>query len=295
VPPEAAGRRVDHALADALPALGVTGARRLLAAGSVRVDGRRVRKGDRLLAGQAIDVDDAALAAETARHDGTHVRPDPDLALAVLYADDTLVAVAKLAGVPSHPLRPGELGTAANAICARFPGCATASPDAREGGLVQRLDTGTSGVLIAARTADAWAPLHAALTAEDCEKTYLAEVTGTPPGGGVEDAPIGRVGRRGARVRVGGGRRPLEARTVWQLVEQREATALVRAHLHAGRTHQVRAHLAAAGHPVVGDEQYGSGGQALRLHAAAVRFRHPVSGHTILIEAPPPEWAMIRG
>jgi 23S rRNA pseudouridine1911/1915/1917 synthase len=295
VPPEAAGQRVDHALADALPALGVAGARRLLAAGRVRVDGRRARKGDKLAAGQAMDVDDAALAAETARHDATPVRPDPGLALAVLYADDTLVAVAKPAGVPSHPLRPGELGTAANAICARFPGCATASPDAREGGLVQRLDTGTSGVLIAARTPDAWAPLHAALTAEDCEKTYLAEVTGTPPGGGVEEAAIGRVGRRGARVRVGGGRRPLDARTVWHLVEQREATALVRAHLHAGRTHQVRAHLAAAGHPVVGDEHYGSGGQALRLHAAAVRFRHPISGQAILIEAPPPDWAMIRG
>ncbi len=295
VPPQAAGQRVDHALADALPALGVAGARRLLAAGSVRVDGRRVRKGDKVAAGQAIDVDDVALAAETARHDAAPVRPDPALALAVLFADDTLVAVGKPAGVPSHPLRPGELGTAANALCARFPGCATASPDAREGGLVQRLDTGTSGVLIAARTADAWAPLHAALTAEDCEKTYLAEVTGTPPGGGVEEAPIGRVGRRGTRVRVGGGRRPLEARTVWQLVEQREATALVRAHLHAGRTHQVRAHLAAAGYPIVGDEQYGSGGEALHLHAAAVRFRHPVSGQTILIEAPPPDWAMIRG
>ena len=294
VPSEAAGRRVDHALADALPALGVAGARRLLAAGSVRVDGRRVRKGDKLAAGQTIAVDDAALAAETARHGEAPVRPDPGLTLAVLFADDTLVAVAKPSGVPSHPLQPGQLGTAANAICAQFPSCASASPDAREGGLVHRLDTGTSGVLIAARTAAAWASLRAALTADDCEKTYLAEVTGAPPGGGVEEAPIGRVGRRGARVRVGGGRRPLEARTVWQLVELRAATALVRAQLHAGRTHQVRAHLAAAGHPVVGDEHYGAGGGPLRLHAAAVRFRHPISGHTILIEAPPPDWAMIR-
>ena len=213
----------------------------------------------------------------------------------MLYADETLVAVANLRACRRTRCEPGELGTAANAICARFPGCATASPDAREGGLVHRLDTGTSGVLIAARTAAAWAPLRAALTADDCEKTYLAEVTGAPPGAGVEEAPIGRVGRRGARVRVGGGRRPLEARTVWQLVEQRATTALVRAQLHAGRTHQVRAHLAAAGHPVVGDEQYGTGGEPLRLHAAAVRFRHPISGHTILIEAPPPDWAMIRG
>jgi 23S rRNA pseudouridine1911/1915/1917 synthase len=159
---------------------------------------------------------------------------------------------------------------------------------------VPRLDTGTSGVLIAARAPAVWDALRSALTGDDCEKTYLAEVTGAPPGGGVETAPIGRVGRRGTRVRVGGGRRPLPARTVWQLVEQRDATALVRAQLHAGRTHQVRAHLAAAGHPVVGDEQYGTGGAGLRLHAAAVRFRHPISGHVILIEAPPPDWAMMR-
>jgi 23S rRNA pseudouridine1911/1915/1917 synthase len=294
VPPDAAGQRVDHALAAALPWLGVAGARRLLAAGSVRVDGRRARKGVKLAAGQTIDVDDGALAGERARRDDAPVRPDPDLAVAVLFADDALVAVGKPAGVPSHPLRPGQLGTAANAICARFPECATASPDAREGGLVHRLDTGTSGVLIAARTAAAWQPLRDALTAADCEKTYLAEVTGAPPGAGVETAPIGRVGRRGALVRVGGGRRPLEARTVWQLVELRDATALVRAQLHAGRTHQVRVHLAAAGHPVVGDEHYGAGGGALRLHAASVRFRHPISGQTILIEAPPPDWAMIR-
>jgi 23S rRNA-/tRNA-specific pseudouridylate synthase len=159
-----------------------------------------------------------------------------------------------------------------------------------------------------------WPALRAALTADDCEKTYLAEVIGAPADAGLETAPIGRVGRRGGRVRVGGGRQPQAAETVWNVVERRAATALVRVRLSAGRPHQVRAHLAAAGFPIMGDEKYGADfehvgrehgdgdepepGDAgrpemLHLHALSVRFRHPISGDTILIEAPPPDWAKI--
>jgi 23S rRNA pseudouridine1911/1915/1917 synthase len=234
------------------------------------------------------------------------IAPDARIALTVLREDDALVAIAKPAGMPSHPLAPGQLGTAANAVVARFPECADASPDPREGGLVHRLDAGTSGVLVAARSARVWPELRGALTADSCEKTYLAEVVGAPPADvGRETAPIGRVGRRGARVRVGGGRQPLAAETEWEVIERRAASALLRVRLSAGRPHQVRAHLAAAGHAIVGDTKYGAAGAAppdseagpeiLHLHAASVRFRHPVSGETILIEAPPPDWAMIRG
>ena len=298
IPPEATGQRIDHAVAAAVPGLSVARARRLLQSGAVRVAGRRPRKGAKVGPGEAgatIEIDDEALGAAGGGPPAA-VRPDPDMPLDVLHEDDALVAVAKPAGAPSHPVKPGQGVTAANALVARFPECAAASPDPREAGLVHRLDTGTSGVLIAARSARVWPELRAALTADDCEKTYLAEVVGTPADAGVETAPIGRVGRRSGRVRVGGGRPPLAAETAWEVLERRATTSLVRVRLSAGRHHQVRAHLAAAGHPIVGDTQYGPAdpGATFHLHAASVRFRHPRSGETILIEAPPPDWAKIR-
>jgi 23S rRNA pseudouridine1911/1915/1917 synthase len=294
-----AGARVDHLVADAVPSLGVAGARRLVEAGGVRVDGRLARKGERLAAGQTLDIDEAAAAGGGA----VGVAPDAGLVVTWLHVDETLVAIDKPPGVPSHPLRAGELGTAANAIVARFPECAGASPDPREGGVAHRLDNETSGVLLAARGRDAWEALRAALRAPDCLKTYLAEVVGAPPDRGVETAPIGRAGRRGGRVRVGAGRAPLSARTEWELVERRGATTLVRARLHAGRAHQVRAHLAAAGFPIVGDEVYGAGAGArapdappgLRLHAHTIALVHPRTRAPLLIEAPPPRWAILGG
>ncbi len=301
IPPEAAGQRIDHAVAAAVPGLSVAAARRLLLAGAVRIDGRLPRKGAKVGAGEAgaaLEIDDTALAGLD-RAARVPIAADPRVAVTVVFEDAALIAIAKPAGLPSHPLAPGQLGTAANAIAARFPECAAASPDPREGGLVHRLDTGTSGVLVAARSAAVWPALRAALSGDDCEKVYLAEVAGTPSGSGIETAPIGRVGRRGGRVRVGGGRQPLAAETAWEVVERRAATALLRVRLSAGRHHQVRAHLAAAGFPIVGDTRYGgqgepAGEERLHLHAESVRFRHPISGETILIEAPPPEWAMIR-
>ena len=220
-----AGLRVDHVVAAAIPGLAVSRARRLVMAGAVRVDGRVAKKGDQVQAGQTVEIDDAP----EARPAEARVEPDPTVAVAWLHVDEALVAIAKPAGVPSHPLRAGELGTAANAIVARFPECAEASPDAREGGLGHRLDNETSGVLLAARSRAAWEGLRAALRAPACEKTYLAEVVGVPPDAGVETAPIGRAGRRGGRVRVGAGRQPLAARTEWEVVQRRGATTLVRA------------------------------------------------------------------
>ncbi len=192
--PGSAGGRVDQVVASLMPGVSVAGTRRLIAAGAVRVDGRLARKGDRVSAGQTIDVDDAGAAGQTTP--GRRVLPDPSAPLEVLATDADFVAIAKPPGLPTHPLKAGETGTAANALVARFPECAAASPNPREGGLVHRLDTGTSGVLLAARSAEAWTAMRGALADARCEKLYLAEVHGVAQAGQSLE-PIGRAGRGG--------------------------------------------------------------------------------------------------
>lgn len=295
VAPEEAGARLDAFVSRRL-GVSVGEARRRIEAGCVRVDGQRRRKGATLPAGARVSIE--ALAAG--------LLPDPTAPVSFLYQDASLIAIDKPAGMPSHPLRAGERGTAANAIAARYPECAAASEDPREGGLGHRLDTGTSGVLLAARDRAAWLALRAALRAADCQKRYLAEVWGHPPEDGQSTAAIGRTGRRGGRVQLDGGRNPLPAETRWSVLFRRGETSLLEARLHAGRAHQVRAHLAAAGYPIVGDDRYdprfgarGAGGDTipgtavprLHLHAAAVSFTHPLTAKPVTIEAPPPEWA----
>jgi 23S rRNA pseudouridine1911/1915/1917 synthase len=301
-----AGQRLDAFLCRRNLVASAHAARRAIAAGAVRVDGRPGKKGAHLAEGQQVELTGPLT---------DRVSPDPaaELDLPVLYVDDDLVAVNKPAGVPSHPLRAHEGASAAGALLSRFPECASASPDSREGGLVHRLDRGTTGVLIAARNKTAWAALRAVMAATDCEKIYRAEVTGRFPtiAPGEKDfvspgakpnhlvvaVPIGRTGRHGARVKLGGGRQPLSALTQVALLEQRSETALVEARLHRGRTHQVRAHLSYLGIPVVGDSTYGQpeadpeAPSHLHLHAASISFRHPKNGQLLRIDAPLPDWA----
>ena len=301
-----AGLRLDAFLLRQKLVPSATAARRAIAENVVLVAGRPGKKGLHLREGQVVEI-----AAPV--QDRVVPTPAADVPLAVLYADDDLVGVDKPAGLPSHPLRAGEGPSAAGALVARFPECAVASPDPREGGLVQRLDRGTAGVLMAARRRTVWPGLRNALAAPDCEKIYHAEVVGRFPdlGAGQKDfvspgakpgtlvvaVPIGRVGRRGSRVRLGGGRQPLPAVTEFALVEQRSTTCLVEARLCKGRTHQVRAHLAYLGVPVKGDTTYGETGAdpgpptALHLHATAIVFKHPTTGQLLRIEAPLPAWA----
>lgn len=286
-----AGLRLDAWLVRRGLAPSAAAARRLIAEGAVRVDGAHGRKGRALLAGQMIACEPVAAAA---------ILPEPAAPLAVLYVDDDLVAVDKPAGVAVHPLRPGEGGTLAGALLARFPECGAASTDPREAGFAHRLDVGTSGVIIAARNDRAYTGLRGVLGGGGSAKTYLAEVVGRlPTEAVVVDAPIGRPGRRAAKVLVGSGRGLLPARTEIVVRERRATTTLVQAHLAAGRAHQVRAHLAHLGHPIVGDPIYGdekadlaANEPGFRLHALEVRFAHPVTGAILTIAAPAPAWAV---
>jgi 23S rRNA pseudouridine1911/1915/1917 synthase len=278
----AAAGRADRVLAAAIEGTSRSLLARAFADGQVRLNGRRARKGDAVAPGDVLEIDAAPVRAALAPV------PEPERPLAVLFVDEHLVALDKPPGWPSMPLVAGERGTLANALVARHPECVAAGDDPREAGLAHRLDASTSGVLVAARTRAVWQALRAAFRAGHVDKEYLALVEGALEGPLSIDAPIAHEGgaRGGVRADAPDG---LEALTeVWP--ERRVgAYTLVRARARTGRMHQVRAHLAWAGHPCVGDVRYGAaavdGVDGAFLHAARLAFAHPVGGAELVVEA----------
>ncbi len=253
VRPDEAGLRLDRFLCARLPHMGGAGAARLIAAGEVRVDGRRgAKKGLRLRAGQRV-----SLPAAAAQVGPT---PQPEIPLEIIAERADLVAINKAAGLPCHPLRPAERGTVANGIAARFPDCVGASPDPREAGLVHRLDRSTSGVLLAARDPETYSRLRQQFGDGRVTKEYLAVATGALAEGAEVTASVKPV--PGDRTRVAAVEEYLpdpahEARSVVEPLEQLGGHTLVRVQSATGRRHQVRVHLAHLGHPLAGDTLYG--------------------------------------
>ncbi len=286
--------RLDRALADAL-GLGRAAVKRAFALGNVRVRGRRARASDAAEPGAAVEIDVEEPAGPPA--------PEPDAPLSVLAEGPRFVVVEKPAGVAVHPLAPGEGGTLANAVAARYPECATASPDPREGGAVQRLDLETSGCVLFAREADAWARLHDAFRARTVEKVYLALAAGRIPAGGVCSVPLAQRGGRAvpapdalAEERlVAKGFPPRPAETRWEVERRFAAWTLLRVRIVTGVMHQIRAHLAHLGHPVAGDALYGGAAATLPglerhfLHAARLGFESPDGGRVVAESALPAE------
>jgi 23S rRNA pseudouridine1911/1915/1917 synthase len=272
--------RVDKALARHFPDAGRKQLAELFEEGAVRVRGKRAKKGDRVAAGDVIE-----LSRTPVSRDALRPAPDPALVLDILLERPELIAVAKPAGVPSQPLRAGELGTIANALAARFPECAAIGSDPRDGGLVHRLDIGTSGVLLAARTPEAYAALRDAFANGQVEKQYLA-ITDARPVSRECDAPLVQRGNHVAVDHTDG----LAAYTSFTVEHATATHALVRCTAHSGRMHQVRAHLAHVGAPIAGDTLYG--GKPLPDHDGfflhAVHIALPVAGVTVSIDAPLP-------
>jgi 23S rRNA pseudouridine1911/1915/1917 synthase len=209
----------------------------------------------------------------------------------VVWFDDHVVVVDKPAGLVVHPGAGHPNGTLVNGLLARFPDIASVDGPGGEKdrpGIVHRLDKGTSGLLIVARTAAASAGLVAQLAARRVGREYLALVQGdVSSDAGLIDAPLGRADTDPTKIRVQAGGR--EARTRYLVEARYDAplpSTLLRCRLETGRTHQIRVHLASIGHPVVGDDRYGGRRQGAWkplpagrpfLHAAFLSFEHPVS------------------
>ncbi len=279
---EDAGERLDVVLARCMPELSRARAKTLIEEGGVRVGGRRVKKSYTVAAGDWV-----TLESLPARVD-FHAAADPDLALDVLLEKDGYVVVDKPAGVPSHPLKEGELGTLAGALVARYPEMRGVGYRNREPGILHRLDTDTSGVMLAARDQETFDALRRQLQAGQIEKRYLARCQGIVPAPIVIDTPIANDPRDRRKVRACIDPREIKrlraqaARTELLVSTPAEHGSLVEVRADNARRHQIRVHLASIGHPLLGDTLYG--GLTLEnldrhlLHAASITFTDPSTG-----------------
>jgi 23S rRNA pseudouridine1911/1915/1917 synthase len=276
---ELEGERIDRFVRHA----GRAGSRKALTeqleAGVIRVNGARIKKGHRLRSGDVV--------SGPALHAGGAL-PDPEMPLDLLYEDAALVVVNKPAGVPSHPLRADERGTLASALVARFPEMASIGYRPLEPGILHRLDTQTSGVLLAARDAQTFSALSLAHKRGEIDKRYLALCSGRLQAPQHIEAYLAADRKR---VRVSDemleGSRPIETDLV--RAESYGEMSLVEVRVPYAARHQVRAQLAALGHPIAGDTLYGGlelpGLARHFLHASEIEFPHPARRERTRVKA----------
>lgn len=299
VPDGLAGERVDAALARLL-GISRTRAAELAAGGGVLVEGRAVAKSDRLAAGAWLSIDMSPLEAPA-----PVLPPEPVPGMRIVHEDDDVVVVDKPVGVAAHP-SPGWTGpTVVGALAASGYRVATSGAAERQG-VVHRLDVGTSGLMVVAKSERAYTLLKRAFKERTVEKVYHAVVQGHPePTTGTIDAPIGRHPTADYKFAVvADGKHSV---THYEVLEMVPTASLVEVHLETGRTHQIRVHMAAVRHPCVGDLTYGAdpvlaarlGLTRQWLHAVRLGFDHPSTGEWLEVTSEYPAdlagaWAILR-
>ncbi|MEO6570254.1 MAG: RluA family pseudouridine synthase [Ilumatobacteraceae bacterium] len=281
VPPALAGERLDRIVAFVLD-VSRSMAALVIDAGGVEVDGRPATSGKvRLVDSQTVTVDPSVIPEEEAP------RADPTVEFVVVHEDEHIVVVDKPAGLVVHPGAGNPDGTLANGLLARYPDVADVGERIRPG-IVHRLDAGSSGLLVVARTQQAADLLSEQFSSHRATRAYLALVWGHPSAPhGVIDAPIGRSKRDPLRMAVVADGR--WSRTEYQVLERFDRPAelsLLQCNLETGRTHQIRVHLSSINHPLVGDPVYGQRRPKLDidrpfLHAVELSFDHPGTGETV--------------
>jgi 23S rRNA pseudouridine1911/1915/1917 synthase len=280
-----AGERVDLFVGKKL-SLSRAKLKALFESGAVRVDGRKAKKGQTVAEGQRVEV-------EVPDEGPRAPMPQPELPLTVLREVGALVFVDKPAGLPVHPLEAGEKGTVANALVARWPELAEASADPREAGLVHRLDIETSGVLLAAKNRDTWTALRAQFsTGGEAVKLYLALVEGPIADEGEIELALAQHGGR-VRPALPSDTDARPARSEFRVLSREGDRSLVEVRIFTGVMHQVRAHLAAIGAPIVGDALYEGAAEPrlsrFFLHAASLEVSNPENGERVRVESPLPD------
>lgn len=286
VPDGLEGARVDAALAKML-GFSRTFAADVAAAGGVRLDGVTLDKSDRLRGGAWLEV-------EWSPKEGPKIVPIAVPELGIVYDDDDIVVVDKPTGVAAHPSLGWEGPTVVGALAAAGFRIATTGAPERQG-VVHRLDVGTSGLMVVAKSEQAYSALKRAFKERTVEKIYHAVVQGHPdPLSGTIDAPIGRHPNHSWKFAVTPDGKP--SVTHYETLEAFPGASLLEIHLETGRTHQIRVHMAAHRHPCVGDPLYGAdptlsarlGLTRQWLHAHKLGFAHPATGDWVQFESPYP-------
>jgi len=288
---DAAGWRLDRALAAALPTLSRERLKALISAGSVAGPAGTVR-------------DPAVKAVPGGAYQVLVPEPKPahneaqDIALTIVFEDEHLLVVDKPAGMVVHPAAGNFDGTLVNALLHHCAGRLSGIGGVARPGIVHRIDKDTSGLLVAAKTDVAHEGLAAQFAKHSIDRRYLAVTSGLPiPPAGTIDAPLARSAANRKKIAVVAGSRGKRAVTRYRIVRPLSEAALVECRLETGRTHQVRVHMASIGHPLLGDPVYGRPRPAHRellkrlsfhrqaLHAAGLGFVHPVSKQNLSFES----------
>ncbi len=301
------GERLDRQLLRLFPWLDRALIQDWIAAGHIQLNHRPAKKGARLSHGDILDCHNIP------EPDDLRLQPNPDLPLHILYEDTSLLALDKPAGQPTHPLRATETDTLANALVARFPALAKIGDDRLFPALLHRLDTQTSGLVLAAKTSPAYAALRAQFRRFTVKKHYTALVHGRVEKPGRLDASLTHQTRSPCKMAVV--RNPdkiptsdqFAALTEWTPIETGQEFSLLDVVIFTGVTHQIRCHLAAAGHPIAGDALYGSHSSPSTinhqpsttsrhcLHASRIILTHPATAKSLDISCPlPPDWPPVQ-